>query len=96
MLRVFPMSLTGAASRWLRNEPAGLTKTWETLKEKFLNKYCPPARTTKKIEAIINFQQDPDETLYQEQILDSKGAIPSMKAVDVKKAIQDMDDHSQK
>ncbi|GJS79354.1 hypothetical protein Tco_1016003 [Tanacetum coccineum] len=23
MLRVFPMSLTGAASRWLRNEPSG-------------------------------------------------------------------------
>ncbi|GJZ42112.1 hypothetical protein Tco_0588998 [Tanacetum coccineum] len=30
------------------------------------------------------------------QILDSKGAIPSMKAVDAKKAIQDMADHSQK
>ncbi|GKC09447.1 zinc finger, CCHC-type containing protein [Tanacetum coccineum] len=65
MLRVFPMSLTGAASRWLRNEPAGSTKTWETLKEKFLSKYCPPARTAKKMEEINNFQQDPDETLYQ-------------------------------
>ncbi|GKC01915.1 hypothetical protein Tco_0993525 [Tanacetum coccineum] len=30
------------------------------------------------------------------QILDSKGAIPSMKAVNAKKAIQDMVDHSQK
>nr|GEY19195.1 hypothetical protein [Tanacetum cinerariifolium] len=30
------------------------------------------------------------------QILDSKGVIPSMKAADVKKAIQDMADHSQK
>ncbi|GKD54350.1 hypothetical protein Tco_1287737 [Tanacetum coccineum] len=30
------------------------------------------------------------------QILDSKGAIPSMKAADAKKAIQDMVDHSQK
>ncbi|GJY16939.1 retrovirus-related pol polyprotein from transposon TNT 1-94 [Tanacetum coccineum] len=30
------------------------------------------------------------------QILDSKGAIPSMKAADAKKAIQDMADHSQK
>ncbi|GJR19453.1 hypothetical protein Tco_0967980 [Tanacetum coccineum] len=27
MLRVFPMSLTGAASRWLRNKPAGWIKT---------------------------------------------------------------------
>ncbi|GJT05352.1 retrovirus-related pol polyprotein from transposon TNT 1-94 [Tanacetum coccineum] len=94
------------------------------------DQYCPPARTAKKIEEINNFQQDPDETLYQawerfkklllrcpqhyltnmqevisfykgldvptRQILDSKGAIPSMKAVDAKKAIQEMADHSQK
>ncbi|GJW27592.1 putative reverse transcriptase domain-containing protein [Tanacetum coccineum] len=39
MLRVFPISLTGAASRWLRNEPTGSIKTWEDLKTKFLNKY---------------------------------------------------------
>ncbi|GJZ15866.1 hypothetical protein Tco_0551543 [Tanacetum coccineum] len=130
MLRAFPMSLTGAASRWLRNEPVGLITTWETLKEKFLSKLCPPARTAKKMEEINNFQQDPDKTLYQawerfkelflrcpqhyltdmqevisfykgfdvptRQILNSKGAIQSMKVVDAKKSIQDMDDHSQK
>ncbi|GKF30677.1 retrovirus-related pol polyprotein from transposon TNT 1-94, partial [Tanacetum coccineum] len=27
--------------------------------------YCPPARTTKKLKEINNFQQEPDETLYQ-------------------------------
>ncbi|GJZ29485.1 hypothetical protein Tco_0574132 [Tanacetum coccineum] len=43
MLRVFPMSHTGAASRWLRNEPTGLIINWETLKMKFLSKYCPHA-----------------------------------------------------
>ncbi|GKE30727.1 hypothetical protein Tco_1446111 [Tanacetum coccineum] len=130
MLRVFPMSFTGAANRWLRNKPAGSIDTWETLKKKFLSKYCPPARTAKKIEEINNFQQEPDETLYQawerfkelllrchqhyltdmqevisfykgldvptRQILDSKGTIPSMKAADAKKAIQDMAYHSQK
>ncbi|GJU52212.1 hypothetical protein Tco_1225926 [Tanacetum coccineum] len=30
MLRAFHMSLTGAASRWLRNEPSGSIITWET------------------------------------------------------------------
>ncbi|GJT34903.1 putative reverse transcriptase domain-containing protein [Tanacetum coccineum] len=49
----------------LRNEPTGLIKTWEDLKTKFLNKYCPPGRTAKKMEEINNFQQEPDETLYQ-------------------------------
>ncbi|GJW61404.1 hypothetical protein Tco_0110739 [Tanacetum coccineum] len=65
MLRAFPMSLTGAASRWLRNKPSGSITTWEDLKTKFLSKYCPPARTAKKMEEINNFQQEPDENLYQ-------------------------------
>ncbi|GJQ90680.1 hypothetical protein Tco_0001819 [Tanacetum coccineum] len=65
MLRVFLMSLTGDASRWLRNESSGSIINWETLKTKFLNKYCPPARTTKKMEEINNFQQEPDESLFR-------------------------------
>nr|GEU98225.1 putative transposase, mutator type, MULE transposase domain protein [Tanacetum cinerariifolium] len=65
MLRAFPMSLTRSVSRWLRNKPSGLITTWEDLKTKFLSKYCPPAQTTKKMEEINNFQQEPDETPYQ-------------------------------
>ncbi|GJY22341.1 hypothetical protein Tco_0394907 [Tanacetum coccineum] len=65
MLRVFPMSLTGAASRWPRNKLSGLIKTWEDLKTKFLSKYCPLARTAKKMKEINNFQQELDGTLYQ-------------------------------
>ncbi|GJW09872.1 hypothetical protein Tco_1575699 [Tanacetum coccineum] len=49
---------------WLRNEQTCSIKTWEDLKTKFLNKYCPPGQTAKKIEEINNFQQEPDETLY--------------------------------
>ncbi|GJR23575.1 ribonuclease H-like domain-containing protein [Tanacetum coccineum] len=58
MLRAFPMSLTEPASRWLRNKLIGSITTWEDMKNKFLSKYCPPARTTKKIEEINNFQQE--------------------------------------
>ncbi|GJR01474.1 retrovirus-related pol polyprotein from transposon TNT 1-94 [Tanacetum coccineum] len=65
MLRVFPMYLTGAASRWLRNKPSGSITNWETLKTKFLNKYYPPARTAKKMEEINTFQQEPDESLFR-------------------------------
>ncbi|GKC00375.1 hypothetical protein Tco_0986511 [Tanacetum coccineum] len=130
MLRVFPISLTRAASRWLRNEPTGSIKTWEDLKTKFLNKYCPPARTAKKMKEINNFHQKPDEALFQawerfkellmkcpqhyltemqevilfyngldvptRQILDSRGAIPTKTAPDVKVAIQEMAGYSQK
>nr|GEY93353.1 hypothetical protein [Tanacetum cinerariifolium] len=59
MLRAFPVSLTGAVSRWLRNQPSGSITTWEVLKTKFLSKYCPPARTAKKMKEINNFQQNP-------------------------------------
>ncbi|GKB04564.1 hypothetical protein Tco_0832707 [Tanacetum coccineum] len=65
MLRAFPMSLTGAASRWLRNKPSGSITTYEDLKTKFLSKYCTHARTAKKMEEINNFQQEPEENLYQ-------------------------------
>ncbi|GJT73978.1 retrovirus-related pol polyprotein from transposon TNT 1-94 [Tanacetum coccineum] len=65
MLRAFPMSLTEPASRWLRNKLIGSITTWEDMKNKFLSKYCPPARTTKKIEEINNFQQELGENLYQ-------------------------------
>ncbi|GJX37926.1 hypothetical protein Tco_0251229 [Tanacetum coccineum] len=100
MLRAFPMSLTGAASHWLRNKPTGLITTWEDLKTKFLSKYFPRTRTAKKIEEINNFQQEPDKNLYQawelfKELL-MKGAIPSKTAVDAKIAIQVMAEYSQK
>ncbi|GJU15840.1 hypothetical protein Tco_1143806 [Tanacetum coccineum] len=124
------MSLTGAASRWLRNKPSGSITTWEDMKTKFLSKYCPPARTSKKMEEINNFRQESDENLYQawerfkellmkcplhylteiqelvlfyngldvptRQILDSRGAIPSKTAANVKVAIQEMAEYYQK
>nr|GEX12746.1 hypothetical protein [Tanacetum cinerariifolium] len=99
MLRVFPISLTGAASTWLRNEPTVSITTWEILKGKFLSKYCPPSRTAKRMEEINNFQQEPDETFYQawerfkELLL---RCVPTMKVDDAKKVIQEMADYSQK
>ncbi|GJV53665.1 hypothetical protein Tco_1449406 [Tanacetum coccineum] len=80
MLLVFPVSLIGAASRWLRNEPTGSITTWEILKGKFLSKYCPPSRLD----------------VPTRQILDSKGVMPKINVVDAKKAIQEMADHSKK
>ncbi|GKE65698.1 hypothetical protein Tco_1519859 [Tanacetum coccineum] len=96
MLRVFPMSLTGAASRWLRNEPSGSITNWETLKTKFLNKYCPPARThyLTDMQEVILFYNGHD--VPTRQILDSKGVIPTKTATDEKVAIQEMVEYSQK
>ncbi|GJV01174.1 hypothetical protein Tco_1334743 [Tanacetum coccineum] len=91
--------------RWLRNEPTGSIKTWEDLKTKFLNKYCPPGRTAKKMEEINNFQQEPDETLYQawERFKELLMKCPQHyltemqeTAADAKKAIHEMAEYSQK
>ncbi|GKC61228.1 NUDIX hydrolase 6-like protein, partial [Tanacetum coccineum] len=86
-----------AASRWLRNKPTGSIKTWEDLKTKFLNKYCPPGRTAKKIEEINNFQQEPDETLYHawERFRELLMKCPQHYLARIQ-AIQDMTEYSQK
>nr|GFB58904.1 hypothetical protein [Tanacetum cinerariifolium] len=65
ILQAFHVSLTGAVSRWLRNQPSGSITNWDVLKTKFLNKYYPPARTAKKMEEIYNFLQEPDEILFR-------------------------------
>ncbi|GKC65108.1 putative reverse transcriptase domain-containing protein, partial [Tanacetum coccineum] len=104
MLCVFPISLTTAASRWLRNEPAGSITTREILKGNFLSKYCPPFRTAKRMEEINNFQQEPYETLYQawERFKELLLRCPQVyftnmqEADDTKKAIQEMANYSQK
>ncbi|GJW87167.1 retrovirus-related pol polyprotein from transposon TNT 1-94 [Tanacetum coccineum] len=57
-------TMTETMEPWLRNQPSGSITTWEVLKTKFLNKYCPPTCTTKKMEEIHNFQQEPDERLF--------------------------------
>ncbi|GKD47433.1 hypothetical protein Tco_1272078, partial [Tanacetum coccineum] len=98
MLRVFPISLTGAASHWLRNEPTGSIKTWEDLKTKFLNKYCPPGQTVKKMEEINNFQQESDETLYQawEHFKELLMKCPQHYLTETREAIYEMAEYSQK
>ncbi|GJW37430.1 putative reverse transcriptase domain-containing protein [Tanacetum coccineum] len=97
MLRAFPMSLTGAASHWLRNEPSGSITNQETMKTKLLNKYCPPARRTLD-EMPQHYLTDMHEVILfyngldvpTRQILNSKGVIPTKTAANAKVAIQKM------
>ncbi|GJU53324.1 retrovirus-related pol polyprotein from transposon TNT 1-94 [Tanacetum coccineum] len=79
-LKAFPMSLTGVASCSLRNKPSVSVTTWEDLKTKFLSKYFPPARTAKKMEEINNFQQEPDETLYQAWDTETSDGLAAIQA----------------
>ncbi|GJR52316.1 hypothetical protein Tco_1402837 [Tanacetum coccineum] len=89
MLRDFPMSLTGAASHWLRNEPSesdeSLFQAWERFKE-LLMKY--PQHYLTDMHEVILFYNGLD--VPTRQILDSKGAIPTKIAADAKIAIHEM------
>ncbi|GKF74008.1 hypothetical protein Tco_0220340 [Tanacetum coccineum] len=65
MLHVFPITLTGAAKRWVDRLSPGTVNSWDLLKKAFIQRYCPPSKTTKKLEEICNFKQEGDGTLYQ-------------------------------
>ncbi|GJS34525.1 zinc knuckle CX2CX4HX4C containing protein [Tanacetum coccineum] len=65
MLRVFPITLTEAAKRWVDKITPGTVNTWDLLKKAFIQRYCPPSKTAKQLEEFRNFKQEGDETLYQ-------------------------------
>ncbi|GJZ95492.1 hypothetical protein Tco_0667826 [Tanacetum coccineum] len=105
MLRAFPMSLTRFAGRWLRNEPTenggnqqlstrtdkNLYQAWERFKELLMK--SPQHYLTEMQEVILFYNELGIPT---RQILDSRGAIPSKTDADVKVAIQEMAEYSQK
>ncbi|GKA65298.1 hypothetical protein Tco_0765005 [Tanacetum coccineum] len=95
MLRAFPVSLTRATSRWLRNQLLGSITTWEVLKTKFLNTVHLPVQQRKWRKSTNSSKNPMKEVILfyngldvpTRQILDSKGVIPSKTAADAKIAI---------
>nr|GEW30595.1 hypothetical protein [Tanacetum cinerariifolium] len=65
MLRVFPITLIGAAKRWVDRLSPGTINTWDLPKNTFIQWYCPPSKIAKQLEEIHNFKHEGDETLYQ-------------------------------
>ncbi|GJU48473.1 zinc knuckle CX2CX4HX4C containing protein [Tanacetum coccineum] len=65
MMRVFPITLTRAAKIWIDRIHLRMINTWDLLEKAFIQRYCPPSKTTKQLEEIPNFKQEGDETLYQ-------------------------------
>ncbi|GKG62168.1 hypothetical protein Tco_0632072, partial [Tanacetum coccineum] len=53
MMRVFPITLTRAAKRWVDKLLSGTVDSWDLLK------------TAKQLKGIRNFKQEGDKTLYQ-------------------------------
>ncbi|GKF43947.1 hypothetical protein Tco_0130499, partial [Tanacetum coccineum] len=110
MLRVFPITLTGAAKQWVDRLPPGIIDSWDLLKKTFIQRYYPPSKTAKQLEEIRNFKQEGDETLYQawerynnllykcptHDINSHHKPIPGMIPAQALTTIKTMVDHSQK
>ena len=64
-MKLFPFSLKGAARTWLDKEPPNSIHTWDDLASKFLNKFCPPSKTSNLRTQIFRFQQAFDESFSE-------------------------------
>ncbi|GKB26185.1 hypothetical protein Tco_0865586 [Tanacetum coccineum] len=84
MLRVFPITLTRAAKRWVDRLPPGTVDSWDLLKKAFIQSH-------QKVNIFYN-----GLGTMNRQLLDSQGPIPGMTPAQALTAIQTMADHSQK
>ena len=64
-LRLFHFSLRDKARAWLKSLPQGTLTTWEMVARKFIEKYFPPARSSKMRNDITSFVQSEGESFYK-------------------------------
>jgi hypothetical protein len=62
-LSLFPSSLTGEARTWLNELEPDSIRTWEELREAFVNRFFPPALARKLLNQIRSFRQYDNETI---------------------------------
>ena len=60
---LFPFSLKEKAKIWFHSLAPNSIFTWEDMRNEFLNKFFPSARTNALIRAIQNFSEKPSELL---------------------------------
>ncbi|GKD03614.1 hypothetical protein Tco_1178588, partial [Tanacetum coccineum] len=102
MLRVFLITLIGAAKRWVDRLPPGTINSWDLLKKAFIQSLGTDNDLLYKCHThdINNHQKV--NIFYNglgalnRQLLDSQGLIPGMTPVQALTAIQTMANHSQK
>ena len=77
-LVLFPFALKEKAKIWFHSLAPNSIFTWETMRNEFLNKFFPPARTNALMRAIQNFSEKPGEPFAAvwERYKDLLHAIP--------------------
>lgn len=65
LLRMLPVTFKGVAKDWLKSLPPGSITTWAKMKEEFIDQFYPPSKIAKLKKAIVNFEQQTGESLYE-------------------------------
>lgn len=65
MLRIFPFALEDKAEQWLRTLPMNSIDSWETMSEKFLERFFPMGKTSEYRASIYKFVQHENEEFYE-------------------------------
>ena len=75
---LFPFSLKEKAKIWFHSLAPNSIFTWQDMRNEFLNKFFPPARTNALMRAIQNFSEKPGEpfAVVLERYKDLLHAIP--------------------
>ena len=75
---LFPFTLKEKAKIWFHSLAPNSIFTWEDMRNEFLNKFFPPARTNALMRAIQNFSEKPGEpfAVVWERYKDLFHAIP--------------------
>ncbi|KAH0712190.1 hypothetical protein KY289_008149 [Solanum tuberosum] len=63
-LRLFPLSLTGEATYWLNEIPDDSIKTWNELKEAFLERFFPESKELQMNDEISTHKQLPGDAIH--------------------------------
>ncbi|XP_049410609.1 uncharacterized protein LOC125873801 [Solanum stenotomum] len=63
-LRLFPLFLTGEATNWLNEMPDDSIRTWNELKETFLERFLPESKELQMKDEISTHKQLPGEAMH--------------------------------
>ncbi|GJX80430.1 cysteine-rich receptor-like protein kinase [Tanacetum coccineum] len=64
-MRMPTTMLIESSTLWVDRLTPGAVNTWDLLKKAFIQRYCPPSKTAKRLEDIYNLKQKINESLYQ-------------------------------
>ena len=63
-MQLFPFSLRDVATTWFESMPYGSVDSWDEFVEAFMERFFPPALTSKRRREILAFKQGEEESLY--------------------------------